>query len=120
MAATYIRCAAERHFARESMGTLMQATLPDCREALLSRYAGTVQCVYLDPPFYTGKCFDMKARIGEKGYRTGSPALTLLAVRGLRLNLAGVWALSMAEFALRFFLLYPRFVRGRWKKNGNK
>ena len=79
MAATYIRCAAERHFARESMGTLMQATLPDCREALLSRYAGTVQCVYLDPPFYTGKCFDMKARIGEKGYRTGSPALTLLA-----------------------------------------
>ena len=79
MAATYIRCAAERHFARESMGTLMQATLPDCREALLSRYAGTVQCVYLDPPFYTGKCFDMRARIGEKGYRTGSPALTLLA-----------------------------------------
>ena len=48
------------------------------------------------------------------------PALTLLAVRGLRLNLAGVWALSMAEFALRFFLLYPRFVRGKWKKNGNK
>ncbi|MGN0996849.1 MAG: DNA methyltransferase [Candidatus Ventricola sp.] len=79
MAATYIRCAAERHFVKESMGTLMQAALPDCREALLSRYAGTVQCVYLDPPYYTGKCYDMKARIGEKGYRTGSPALTLLA-----------------------------------------
>ena len=38
MAATYIRCAAERHFARESMGTLMQATLPRRAAYELGRY----------------------------------------------------------------------------------
>lgn len=79
MAATYIRCAAERQFARESMGTLMQAALPGCQDALLARYAGTVQAVYLDPPFNTGKRFEMKARIGERGYRTGAPSLSLPA-----------------------------------------
>jgi len=79
MCATYIRCAAERHLGKESMGTLMQATLPACREELLARYAGTVQTVYLDPPFNTGKRFDMKVRIGEKGYRTGSPSMSLPA-----------------------------------------
>ena len=79
MGATYIRCAAERCPGRTSAGLLMQATLPDCAEALLSRYAGTVQTVYLDPPFNTGKQFEMKMRIGEKGYKTGSPALRLPA-----------------------------------------
>ena len=79
MCATYIRCGAERHLGRESMGVLMQATLPACREELLARYAGAVQTVYLDPPFNTGKRFDMKVRIGEKGYRAGSPSITLPA-----------------------------------------
>ncbi len=79
MGATYIRCSAERHQGRESRGVLKQAVLPGCREELLSRYAGTMQTVYLDPPFNTGKRFDVKVRIGEKGYRTGSPALTLTA-----------------------------------------
>jgi len=79
MAATYIQCAAERHFQGESMGMIMQASVPACREELLARYAGQVQMVYLDPPFNTGKRFEMKARIGEKGYRTGSPTLSLPA-----------------------------------------
>ena len=68
MGATYIRCAAERHLGKESMGVLKQASVPLCREELLARYAGQVQMVYLDPPFNTGKCFEMKVRIGEKGY----------------------------------------------------
>ena len=38
-----------------------------------------MQTIYLDPPFNTGKQFDMKARIGEKGYKTGSPSLSLPA-----------------------------------------
>lgn len=79
MAATYICCASERHQGGENAGTLIQAKLPDCAGALLSRYAGQVQTIYLDPPFGTGKQFEMKARIGEKGYRTGSPSLPLLA-----------------------------------------
>ena len=79
MCATYIHCGAERHLGRESQGVLKLASLPACREELLARYAGTVQTMYLDPPFNTGKRFEMKARIGEKGYRDGTPALTLPA-----------------------------------------
>ena len=79
MAATYIRCTGERHLMRESAGTLIRGSLPQDGQALLSRFAGTVQTVYLDPPFNTGKRFDMKVRIGEKGYKTGSPSLTLPA-----------------------------------------
>ena len=79
MCATYIRCGAERHLGRESMGVLKHAQLHACREELLARYAGAVQTVYLDPPFNTGKRFDMKVRIGEKGYRTGAPTMSLPA-----------------------------------------
>ena len=79
MSATYVCCAKERHSGRKSMGTLIQGVLPHCGQSLLDRYAGQVQMVYLDPPFNTGKCFEMKARIGEKGYRTGSPTLSLPA-----------------------------------------
>lgn len=83
MGATYIHCGAERHLGRESMGMVMQRALPACAEELRARYAGAVQTVYLDPPFNTGKRFEMKARIGEKGYRTGSPTLSLPAYEDL-------------------------------------
>lgn len=79
MAATYIRCAAERHLGKESVGALIQGSLPECAPMLRARYAGSVQTVYLDPPFNTGKRFDMKVRVGEKGYRTGSPSVALPA-----------------------------------------
>ncbi len=79
MAATYIRCASERHLTRESAGTLIQGVLPQDGQALLSRFGGSVQTVYLDPPFNTGKRFEMRARVGERGYRTGAPALALPA-----------------------------------------
>ena len=79
MCATYIHCGAERHLGRESQGVLKLASLSACREELLARYEGTVQTMYLDPPFNTGKRFEMKARIGEKGYKDGTPTLTLPA-----------------------------------------
>ena len=41
--------------------------------------AGKVQCVYLDPPFMTGERFRRKRPYGEKGWKTGAPALTLPA-----------------------------------------
>ena len=59
MCATYICCGAERHLGTQSMGVLKQANLSACREELLARYAGSVQTIYLDPPFYTGKQFEM-------------------------------------------------------------
>lgn len=79
MAATYIRCVTERHLSKESRGTLIQDVLPGCAGNLVARFGGSVQMVYLDPPFGTGKRFDMKVRVGEAGYRTGAPSLQLMA-----------------------------------------
>ena len=39
--------------------------------------AGQIQCVYLDPPFMTGKAFSRKRVWGEKGWRSGTPSLQL-------------------------------------------
>ena len=79
MSAQYIRCSTQNHAGSFSAGTLIQGRMPGDGQALLARFSGQVQMVYLDPPFNTGKRFDMKVRVGEKGYRTGSPSLTLLA-----------------------------------------
>ena len=38
---------------------------------------GQVQFVYLDPPFMTGETFRRKRVYGEKGWRRGSPSLSL-------------------------------------------
>ena len=79
MSATYVCCAAERRFGKDSMGTLIQGIMPEEGQALLDRYAGQVQTIYLDPPFNTGKQFELKVRVGEEGYRTGSRTLMLPA-----------------------------------------
>ena len=79
MSAQYIRCTTERHMGEGDAGTLIQGSLPQCAPSLLSRYEQQVQTIYLDPPFNTGKRFEMKARVGERGYRTGSPSLSLPA-----------------------------------------
>ena len=57
-------------------GVLMQG---DLRTADLSDYTGRVQCVYLDPPFFTGEDFSFRMRIGEKGWAEGTQTLTLPA-----------------------------------------
>jgi DNA modification methylase len=36
--------------------------------------AGTVQCIYVDPPFMTGEKFMRRRPYGEKGWKTGTPA----------------------------------------------
>lgn len=79
MSATYVRCAAERRFGKESMGSLIQGVMPEEGQELLERFGGQVQMVYLDPPFNTGKRFDLKVRIGEEGYRTGTRTMMLPA-----------------------------------------
>ena len=38
---------------------------------------GQAQFVYLDPPFMTGEAFRRKRPYGEKGWRRGSPSLTM-------------------------------------------
>lgn len=79
MSAQYIRCGTQCHAGDFDAGTLIQGRLPEDGQALLARFGGQVQMVYLDPPFNTGKKFDMKVRVGEKGYKTGSPTVSLSA-----------------------------------------
>ena len=43
----------------------------------LQTLRGQVQCVYLDPPFMTGKRFSRKRAYGEQGWKRGTPSLTL-------------------------------------------
>ena len=79
MSAQYICCTSQRHSGDFDAGTLIQGRLPEDGQALLERFGGQVQMVYIDPPFNTGKQFDMKVRVGEKGYKNGTPTLSLNA-----------------------------------------
>jgi len=79
MSAQYICCTTQRHSGEWDAGTLIQGRLPEAGQELLARYGGQVQMIYLDPPFNTGKRFDMKVRVGEKGYKTGAASLALNA-----------------------------------------
>ncbi|MCL2811864.1 MAG: site-specific DNA-methyltransferase [Clostridia bacterium] len=74
-----VACQVERCQGEGPGGWLWQARLPDCAQELLDAYVGQVQTVYIDPPFCTGQRFEMRMRVGEKGWRTGSPRVTLPA-----------------------------------------
>ncbi len=45
----------------------------------LWEYAGTVKCVYVDPPFNTGGSFVMRQKVGEKDWAGGKSSLTVPA-----------------------------------------
>jgi DNA modification methylase len=40
----------------------------------IRQLSGTVQCVYVDPPFMTGEKFMRRRPYGEKGWKTGTPS----------------------------------------------
>ena len=48
---------------------------------LRDAYAGEVKLIYLDPPFRTGDRFEMRARVGEKEWKSGHGTLVLEAYR---------------------------------------
>ena len=43
-------------------------------QPVFRQMAGSVQAVYLDPPFMTGDVYDRRRRFGTQGWRTGSPS----------------------------------------------
>ncbi|MBQ7455350.1 MAG: site-specific DNA-methyltransferase [Clostridia bacterium] len=57
-------------------GVLIQG---DVRTVNLDDFRGRVQCVYMDPPFFTGEDFSFRMRIGESGWADGAQTLTLPA-----------------------------------------
>lgn len=72
-------CAREVHLGSGAGGLLLQRSLPECADELLSRFGGQVQTIYLDPPFNTGERFAMKMRVGEAEWRSSRARLTLPA-----------------------------------------
>lgn len=46
-------------------------------KSLNESYAGKVSLIYLDPPFQTGKRFDVRVRVGEGEWKTGRGSLVL-------------------------------------------
>ncbi len=45
----------------------------------LMAFSGQVQCLYMDPPFFTGERQPFRQRIGEEGWRTGTPVIDFTA-----------------------------------------
>lgn len=65
---------------------------------LLEKYRGSVQCIYLDPPFTTGKRFVLRTRVGEKEWRSGNGSLMQTAYQD---NMPRDAYMAMMEQVLR-------------------
>lgn len=63
----------------DAPGAKGKLIMGDARETDLSEYYGKVQCVYIDPPYFTGEYFSYRMRIGEDGWRTGKRYIDLPA-----------------------------------------
>ncbi len=71
-----VTCDKERGDFPGTKGTLM---LGDALTSDWSPWFEKVQCVYLDPPYFTGERFTLRMRIGEEGWRTGRRYIDLPA-----------------------------------------
>ncbi len=60
-------------------GLLLQGDALQLSGRLLSEYSSQVQCLYIDPPFFTGDVFQHRMRVGEEGWRTGRHQVVLPA-----------------------------------------
>lgn len=69
-------CEKERVDAPGPRGRLIMG---DALSLDLSEYYEKVQCIYLDPPYYTGDRFVYRMRIGEDGWQTGKRSIELPA-----------------------------------------
>ena len=64
-------------------GTLLLGDVQEMLPKLVEQYAGTVKTLYLDPPFLTGKKFEMRVHVGEKEWKTGASSLTVTAYQDM-------------------------------------
>jgi len=60
-------------------GLLLQGDASMLSLRLLSEFSSQVQCLYIDPPFFTGELFQHRMRVGEDGWRTGKHQIALPA-----------------------------------------
>ena len=59
--------------------TLMIGDAAQNMRALAEAQPGSIQLIYLDPPFSTGGKFEMRMRVGEKEWKTGQGSLRVPA-----------------------------------------
>ena len=64
-------------------GALYLGDVQEMLPKLVEKYAGAVKTLYLDPPFLTGKKFEMRVHVGEKEWKTGGSSLTITAYQDL-------------------------------------
>lgn len=65
----------EAQAGREPAGEMRLGDARTLMPDLIAQYGGRVRLIYLDPPFRTGDAFQMRARVGEKEWRTGCGTL---------------------------------------------
>lgn len=66
---------AERPAFTGTDGLLYREDIRLCAPYLLERYAGKVQCVYIDPPFASGQTYKMRVFVGEDDWSRGIGSL---------------------------------------------
>lgn len=69
----------ERQTGEGAQGAFYLGDAVQLMPLLLERYGGKAQCIYIDPPFATGKRFDLRTRVGEKEWRAGAGTLVQTA-----------------------------------------
>ncbi len=69
-------CQKELHMSDGPGGILL---MDNAAAVSLTPWKGQAQCVYIDPPFFTGEEFHFRMRCGREGWEKGSPVLTLPA-----------------------------------------
>ena len=98
-------CTVEKYAGGSTDNMLIQGSILEKKEELLSKFEEKVQMVYIDPPFYTGRLFVHKQRCGEQGWRTGSPSLHLPAYSDQWTNAADFLEMMREALLLAYRLL---------------
>ena len=71
----------EEQAGREPGGEMRVGDVRALLPGLIGQYASQVQVIYLDPPFRTGQVFSMRARVGEKEWKSGAGSLVQTVYR---------------------------------------
>ena len=71
------RITRELHEGAASRGRFLLADVREGLDQLLQTHAGQIKLIYLDPPFQTGKRFEMRVRVGEAEWKQGNGKLVL-------------------------------------------
>ncbi len=60
-------------------GLLLKGDALQLSSRLVNEFSGQVQCLYIDPPFFTGDVFQHRMRVGQEGWLTGRHQIVLPA-----------------------------------------